>query len=383
MSHISDTAVINAEGGLVELGYDELTSNVTVTATTAATGHIIGDVTFVSDGSPVYVQFDVGAMSPPTGSGELVHFALEVDGSVTKDYWCSSRNVAAGGSYLDQTVNNVARLSLSAGSHNVKIRAFGNGSTGVINASALYGTPLTRVSKVVTASEWPAINEQNRIICTSSTRPSAPYEGIEIYETDTGRAWEYNGTAWVPEDRVFTNEAARDAAITSPRVGERVILTSPTGVSGAGGSTYLPSRVTTMYNGTSWSCMTPVSAFTNDSGTINSGSYSTSLSGSPGTNPSVTLVTGSTVLVEHSSEITAPSSGVGTLQSVGVSGATTIGPDDHKWIGNWNTETSTVSKTIPITYLNPGSNTFYLAYRHGGTTGGTVGKRRIVVWCVD
>jgi hypothetical protein len=203
MSQISDTAVINATGGLVELGYDELTSNVTVTATTAAGGHIVGDVTFVSDGSPIYVQFDAGAVSPPTGSGELMHFALEVDGSVTKDYWCSSRNVAAGGSYLDQTINNAARLSLSAGSHNVKIRAWGDGTTGVINASTSYGNPLTRVSKVITASEWPAINEQNRIICTSSTRPSAPYEGIKIYETDTNRELVYDSTAWVSPPTVY------------------------------------------------------------------------------------------------------------------------------------------------------------------------------------
>ena len=34
-------------------------------------------------------------------------------------------------------------------------------------------------------------------VCTSSTRPAAPYEGQLIYETDTDRFWFYNGSSWV------------------------------------------------------------------------------------------------------------------------------------------------------------------------------------------
>jgi hypothetical protein len=33
-------------------------------------------------------------------------------------------------------------------------------------------------------------------VCTSSTRPTAPYEGQMIYETDTDRVAIWNGTAW-------------------------------------------------------------------------------------------------------------------------------------------------------------------------------------------
>lgn len=33
-------------------------------------------------------------------------------------------------------------------------------------------------------------------VCTSTTRPSAPYEGQMIYETDTDRVLVYNGSAW-------------------------------------------------------------------------------------------------------------------------------------------------------------------------------------------
>lgn len=34
-------------------------------------------------------------------------------------------------------------------------------------------------------------------VCTSSTRPAAPYNGQVIYETDTGKTLVWNGSAWV------------------------------------------------------------------------------------------------------------------------------------------------------------------------------------------
>ena len=35
-------------------------------------------------------------------------------------------------------------------------------------------------------------------VCTSSTRPAAPFEGQTIYETDTDRLLSYDGSAWIP-----------------------------------------------------------------------------------------------------------------------------------------------------------------------------------------
>jgi len=37
----------------------------------------------------------------------------------------------------------------------------------------------------------------NRIVCASTTRPSSPFEGQEIYETDTQKTLVYSGSAWV------------------------------------------------------------------------------------------------------------------------------------------------------------------------------------------
>ncbi len=37
------------------------------------------------------------------------------------------------------------------------------------------------------------------IVCTSAARPQAPWEGMQIYETDTDRIYTHNGSGWVPE----------------------------------------------------------------------------------------------------------------------------------------------------------------------------------------
>ena len=37
----------------------------------------------------------------------------------------------------------------------------------------------------------------NRIVCASTTRPSTPFEGQEIYETDTQKTLVYTGSAWL------------------------------------------------------------------------------------------------------------------------------------------------------------------------------------------
>lgn len=41
-----------------------------------------------------------------------------------------------------------------------------------------------------------------KIICTSTTRPTVPFEGMEIYETDTDQELTYSGSAWVVTARL-------------------------------------------------------------------------------------------------------------------------------------------------------------------------------------
>lgn len=41
------------------------------------------------------------------------------------------------------------------------------------------------------------LHDNRRVVCTSSTRPGTPFEGLEIYETDTDRIYIYDGSTWV------------------------------------------------------------------------------------------------------------------------------------------------------------------------------------------
>lgn len=177
---------------------------------------------------------------------------------------------------------------------------------------------------------------------------------------------------------VFTNEAARDAAITSPVEGQRVYLTTPTVPAATGATTAVPTGVETIYNGSVFVCKTIVGARTAAGGTTSSTSYTATLGGSPGTNPSVTLVTGTTALVTIGGQIAATSGTPAILMSVAVSGATTLaGSDDNAYLTSLGT-TGGVNATssFVITGLTAGTNTFTLNYRV--TTGTAEFTRRTI-----
>lgn len=55
-------------------------------------------------------------------------------------------------------------------------------------------------------------------VCTSGTRPSTPYNGMMIYETDTRNLMMYDTAAgeWQFPTASFANAAARDTAVPSP-----------------------------------------------------------------------------------------------------------------------------------------------------------------------
>lgn len=208
------------------------------------------------------------------------------------------------------------------------------------------------------------------VTCTAATRPSSPFNGQRIYETDTRRSWTYVNSAWVPDDMVFTNEAARNAAIPLPYEGQSAYLTAPTVPAATGGTTAVPTGVTTIYNGSVWVCVTPVGAYTSNAGATTSTSYTTSLTGSPGTNPSVTLVTGTTALVSVSTM--ANNSGAGSsVLGVRVSGATSPQQDFEQQVGMYISATLyfMFGRTAVITGLTAGTNTFTLIYRVGSNTG--------------
>lgn len=63
----------------------------------------------------------------------------------------------------------------------------------------------------------------SRTSCTSTTRPSVPFAGQAIFETDTKNCLTYNGTAWVHES---VPVVAATSAILAPYTGQRIVLST-------------------------------------------------------------------------------------------------------------------------------------------------------------
>ena len=199
MTTLTDTQVVTASGGLVELGYSEITSPVAVNSTNIASPNVcISPMTVVCDGSPVLVEVYTPYLEAPTTAGAGVFPWLSYDGAYYK-MGLHTTDVAAA-SYSATFLSR--RLTPSAGSHTFGVVAtLTSGSNGGFGAGAgtagnAHSPAYIRVSKIVTATQWPAVTT-GTIICTSSTRPGSPFEGQAIYETDTKRELRWSGTAWV------------------------------------------------------------------------------------------------------------------------------------------------------------------------------------------
>lgn len=138
-------------GGLVELGYSQITSNVTVSATgtgTSATS-VIPAMTVVCDGSAVSVEFFAAQVG--NGSGANIYISLLRDGAELVRYWG-----VWNGSSAQVPMHLQYRDTPTAGSHTYEVRAFratANGTvfadTGTANASPAF----LRVSKIVNQND--------------------------------------------------------------------------------------------------------------------------------------------------------------------------------------------------------------------------------------
>ena len=151
----------------------------------------------------------------------------------------------------------------------------------------------------------------------------------------------------------FTNEAARDAALTSPTEGMTAYLTAPTVPAATGTTTSVPTGVITIYNGAVWVCITPVG--TSSSGT--SGNFTTSYADITisAAVSSVTLVTGTTALVSYAGRI----NGNANFAALSVKSGTVAATD------NWSAFNQvaayvTVGRTFVLSGLTAGTNTFTL-----------------------
>ena len=198
MTTLTDTQVVTASGGLVELGYLERTSNLSLsTGISPATSElVIGSISAVCDGSPVEIEFFASDCTPASGSGNYLAFSLYVDGVEHTQVWGFFSNQAASLDYKPVFLKR--RIVPSAGVHTFAVRAYSVAAGGFIEmrpGGADRAPGFLRVSKIVSATQWPAVTT-GTIICTSTTRPASPFEGQEIYETDTKKQLTYDGTGW-------------------------------------------------------------------------------------------------------------------------------------------------------------------------------------------
>lgn len=188
----------------------------------------------------------------------------------------------------------------------------------------------------------------------------------------------------------FATEAARDTAYGTPlspialQEGMRAYIQGSTVAAASGGSTAVPTGITTVYNGSAWVCTTPVSAYTSNAGTYTgSTAFTATLGGTPGTNPSVTLATGTTALVSISALTANNNAAGGAIISVAVSGATTLAASLDYAANYDNTSANyflTIGHTFVITGLTAGTNTFTLNYSNNNATfTATYQRRRITV----
>ena len=148
-------------------------------------------------------------------------------------------------------------------------------------------------------------------VCTSTSRPTVPFDGMVIYETDTDLVLAWNGSSWAS-----INQSGASNVDTSQ--------------------------------------------------TVTSGSYQ-----DLATIQSVTLTTGTKALVSFGFMFTRPAPESTVYMSFAVSGATTIAAGASGWQDargyTYTTSDLTVSRTVLVTNLNAGSNTFTAKFARAST----------------
>ena len=201
MTSISDTNVVNAPGGLVELGYSQITSDTEITSTTAGSGDtVISALTVVCDGSPIVVEFFSPQARPNwTTSNSEMSISLYEDGSEETRQWGRFFTGATG--FDNKPAQLTRRLTPSAGIHTYSVKAYvstGSGSIGGGSGGTSSAPAFLRVSKIIQASQL-IVQTPNAPLVTSL--PSNAIDGQEVrYLADNtnGIIWNFRYRAGSP-----------------------------------------------------------------------------------------------------------------------------------------------------------------------------------------
>lgn len=211
------------------------------------------------------------------------------------------------------------------------------------------------------------------VICTSGTRPSSPYAGQQIYETDTRMTYLRNAanTVWVMTDRVPSVAASGDIAV--PYTGQLIWNTT--------------TNLLYRYTGSAWSVISIFNNTSTQTVSTSETTTSTSYADLATVGPNVTLTSvGIQALVIFRATFYADTATVDENRqgafSFEVSGATTTAASDGNGVsarsrnnlgfGNWLTG-------VQIVTITPGSNTYRMKYKMYGGNGMVFQNRRIMV----
>ena len=189
-------------GGTVELGYAEITANVTISSTTEGSGTtIFSDLSFVSDGSPILVELFSPQARPSLSANASITVSLYLNGSEHTRTWGRHRT-AAGTNGDNKPLHLSRRITPSAGFHTVSVKAYASTGSGVFGAGT--GTSTTdapaflRVSKIIQASQL-IVQTPNAPLVASL--PSNAIDGQEVrYLADNtnGIIWNFRYRAGSP-----------------------------------------------------------------------------------------------------------------------------------------------------------------------------------------
>jgi hypothetical protein len=175
------------------------------------------------------------------------------------------------------------------------------------NATSIVNANITDY-RYITSGQSIATAAGGTVICRSNNRPASPWQGLEIYETDTNLRLVYNGSAWV--------------------------------------------------------CITPVTARVEP----DQATTSTSFTDLTTVGPSVSIQTGTKALVHFGAQIYQLVGGAGTV-SFAVSGATTRAAVAAEGVAQSSTATGIAASTvIEVTGLTAGVNVFTLKYLTSSNT---------------
>ena len=171
---------------------------------------------------------------------------------------------------------------------------------------------------------------------------------------------------------VFASAAARDAAVTSPQEGNACYLKDTNAVQ--------------TYSGSAWVALGGASSPASANSTITTSQGTTSATYTDlATAQSVTLTTGTKVMVILSTFLVADTFGYGAAASYAISGATTTAVSDQ-W-GVYFQETPRTGNGVSMSYVSyqtvtAGSNTFTVKFKSfysGGGQTATFANRQITV----